>query len=139
MKRQRDKNVSKLPVFLGIIWGVMLVCFTGLYYKITHYDRSPYVGKPSYLASEVIAEQYGGLYERVDNLLRSGMLPEEHPEYAELVALHDYVENCAFYVMYSVNGDEEKKAKYMEALKEARARMGDLEFAADEITHLLCR
>ena len=138
MKSQGSKKVSKLAIFLGIIWGVMLVCFTGLYYKITHYDRGTYLPRPDYFADEIIAQNYGGIYDRMDSLIRSGFNPAEHEEYAELMAIHDYVENCALYVIYSVNHEEDLKAEYMEALKEARSRMGELDFAADEITHALC-
>lgn len=128
-----------LAVVLGIVWGIMIVVIGVSVFRIFNYDRSMYYSDPTYHSDEILMKNYGAIYSSMNSLLSSGNDLKGHSEYDELIALHDYVESCAYFRMYTENGETEKALKYYTAMEEAKSRMGDLDFTASEIDDLIYR
>lgn len=132
-ENKKRKSRYKLPVFLGIIWAIMLIVYCVSVYKIFHYDSVPYYSNPEYLMGDVTLKQYGNIYQRVDDMLSSNLTAEELPEYTELVAIHDYIEAAGLYRIYSENGLDELADRNKERMESAKAGFGKLSFAIEEI------
>ncbi len=136
--KNKEKTHKKLAIFLGIIWGIMLVVYLRSVYGIFHYDESRiYYSDATYLAGDIVVGNYGSLYSRIDSMVGDGADFTEHPEYSELAAIHDYMEALTLYRMYSENGIEDLAAKNLARMDEARSRMGGLDFAAEDLNKIL--
>ncbi len=138
MRKSTNKRKGKgLAVVLGIIWGIMLVVLAFSIKHIFSYREDNYYSNPEYIFNYVVSEQYGTIYTRVQNMVEAGVKKGNHPEYDELLAIHDYMEAAAQYKMYSSVNDSTKASKYKEEMEKAKAALGKLDFTAAEMDKAL--
>ena len=133
----KNKRRKGFAIFLGIVWGIMLVFYAKTAYDIMNYRNEIYYPDPVSMAYETVVGNYGGIYSRIDELIKQGVDIDDHTEYSELNAVHDYMEALANYRIYSKNGLSEQAAKNLALMDEAKSRMGGLDFAAKDIDAIL--
>ncbi len=140
MKKLKIEPVKRpLATVLGIVWGIVIVVLAVSIYGIFNYDQGTYYSKPEFYTAEVLGKDYGMIYSGMDSFEKNVRDVKNHPEYGELIAVRDYVENFARYRMYTENGDGEKASKYLEAMNDAKTRLKALDFTVEEIEKLLNR
>ncbi len=136
-KLPKSKRNTVFAIVLGIVWGVLIVLYTRCIYSIYNYKEEVYHPKIDYIADEVLKEQYGSLYSRMDSIMRDGVNRHDNPEYTELIAVHDYLEAAALYRMYKENGLKVEADRYLERMNAAKVRLGELDFSAGEMDGML--
>lgn len=138
MREKKNKKKGKgLAVVLGIIWGIMLVVLAFSVKNIFSFREDYYYSNPEYIFNYIVSEEYGSIYNRIQNMIETGIKGGNHPEYDELIAIHDYMEAGAQYKMYSAGNDMNKAAKYKAEMEKAKAALGKLAFTAAEMDKAL--
>ena len=131
-----NKGKRVLAVILGIIWGILVVI--AIYDVVEIYSYNPiYVSGADYTAKKILSKDYGQIFNTIHNDVGQDFDFESHPEYNELKAIHDYLEAAAQYRMYSENGLTDKANIYKERMDEAKTRLGELEFTAEDMDKML--
>ena len=131
-----NKGKRILAVLLGIIWGILVVI--AAYDVIEIYTYNPYyVSAADYTAKKILSKDYGRIYSTIQSDVIENFDFEEHPEYKELKAMHDYIEAAAQYRMYSENGLPDKAAYYKEKMDKAQTGFGKLDFTVKDIDRML--
>lgn len=138
MREKKNKKKGKgLAVVLGIIWGIMLVVLAFSVKNIFSFREDYYYSNPEYIFNYIVSEEYGSIYNRIQNMIETGIKGGNHPEYDELIAIHAYMEAGAQYKMYSAGNDMNKAAKYKAEMEKAKAALGKLDFTAAEMDKAL--
>jgi len=135
-KSPKNKGKRVLAVILGIIWGILVVIAAYDVVEIYTYNSSYYMGA-DYTARYVLAKDYGRIYQRMENDLTSGLNTEVHTEYAEVAAIHDFIEAGAQYKMYKDNGMTERANMYKAKMEEAKSRLGGFTFTVKDMEEML--
>ena len=131
-----NKGKRILAVILGIIWGILVV--VAIYDVVEIYTYNPiYVSGADYTAKKILSKDYGQIYYTIHSDVAQDFDFENHPEYDELIAMHDYIEAAAQYRMYSENGLTDKANIYKERMDEAKARFGGLDFTVNDIDKMI--
>ncbi len=137
MARVRSNRGKKtLAVILGLIWGIIVAVIVADLYMMFNYKPN-YYSSAVRMADKVSSKTYGQLYGMMQNDLVDNLDTDKQTEYAEVLAIHDYMEAAAQYRMYSENGISDMAARYKERMDEAESRMGGLDFAADDIDKII--
>lgn len=135
-KKQKKARRNVFAVFMGIIWGAIIIAlFVSVVRIFVPETYSYYSGVTvlNYLASE----QYGEFYIRVSDRLTDGNDYEDMNAYNSQIATVEYIQSAGMYKIYKENGVSEKEQYYMEMMESASQRMGDLSFVKDEVDKML--
>ena len=62
---------------------------------------------------------------------------DKQTEYAEVLAVHDYIEAAAQYKMYKDNGITDMANRYKERMDDAKNCLGGFDFTAGDIDKIL--
>lgn len=132
MNNKRRKN--PLAVFLGIIWSFILVGYIVFFADLFLVsDNYTYEIGADYLIRRVSEQNYSQIYDSVQNTVYQSEEQMANPEYAEIMAISDYVEAAFRHKAYAENGQTELANMFYEKMILAKSRMGKLDFAAADI------
>lgn len=138
---QVKKKSTAERVFNFIILG--LAAFLVIMILILVFTTAPAKNEYINSAASIITSLDNGRYSDAVSYVyynRScGVTEETDEDYAECYAAVDYIVAESYYVAYSEAGDRETAAKYSDDMDTALAKMGDLEFLADEIDEVFER
>lgn len=127
---------SKFPIVMGIIWGGIIAVSIGVIVSIFSYDYDYFKNAES-ISSNIISEEYGTLFRDMNYRLEDGLTAEEHPEFAELIAVSHYYEACIQYHMFLNDNQTEKADYYYGKMQKAQKGLGQLQYLADKIDQFL--
>lgn len=135
-KNKKAAKKKRFDVTMGIIWGiiisVLVICIVKIYTP-----EEPYYYRSEYILESVMAEKYGDVYERMENVATSGIDITEFEEFTELNAVKNYMQAAGLFKIYEESGNEELASGYAARMSEESAKMQGLSYTKAEIDAML--
>ena len=136
MAKASNKGKKVLAVILGLIWGIIVAVLVADLYMMFNY-KPTYYSSATRIADKITTKAYGQLYATMHADLIDNLDTDKQTEYAEVLAVHDYMEAVAQYKMYRDNGITDLANRYKERMDEAKSRLGGFDFTAGDIDKIL--
>ena len=121
---------------MGIIWGILAATFVAQLYSAFNY-KPGYYSSATRVVNYVAGKDYGQIYGTLHYDLLDNLDTEKQSEYKEVLAIHDYLEAAAQYKMYHEAGYTELAERHLARMNEAKTRLGELDFTAEDIDKIL--
>lgn len=132
MKSKDPNKKSKFPVFMGIIWGLMVV--VGIMEAISIFSyKEPYYKRAESISNNIATREFGEMCMLLNNQISNGLNLKEAPEYSELLAVKAYVEAEGLYRMYAANDKPERAEYYYNKMQSAGEKLGRFAYLEDEM------
>lgn len=133
---RNNKGKNGLAIVLGLIWGIIVAVIVADLYMMFNYKPS-YYSSATRISDRIMSKEYGQLYTTMQSDLIDNLDTNKQTEYAEVLAIHDYLEAAAQYKMYRDNGITDYADRYKERMEDAKSRLGGFDFTAGDIDKIL--
>lgn len=123
--------------FLATALSILLLILIGSAVKLSAPYTYDYHSEPSMILGDLKNGRYAeAVIETAENRVM-GIDENTDADYTSAYAACDYFEACSYYVAYLRTGDEAKAAEYEKIMQECYAKMGALQFMAEEMRQAL--
>ena len=123
--------------FLATALGILLLVLIGAAMKLSMPQTYDYHSEPASILGNLRSGRYSEAFTEVAENRAMGFDEHTNTDFTSPYAACDYFVAYSYYLAYQRTGDEAKAAEYEKIMQECYAKMGALQFMAEEMRQAL--